>query len=118
MATYLVLIYGVEEAWEAMSDQEKEKHAAGHRNLVAAAGPAVLDTYELESVGLATTLRTDDNGGVVVLDGPAGDGEAVIGGLYVIEAPDYETVTGLAKHLYEAAAGHSAVEIRRVAGAQ
>lgn len=118
MATYLVLICGVEEVWEAMSDWERENLVAGHRRLVSAAGPAVLETYELESVVHATTLRPDGNGGVVVFKGPAGDGEAVVGGVYLIEAPDYETVTGLAKHLYEAADGHSAVEIRRVAGAQ
>ncbi len=66
MATYLILIYGVEDQWEAMPDNEQEAQTAGHRTLAADAGRAILYTCELDPVRRATTLHSDGAGGVLV----------------------------------------------------
>ncbi|MEE4541314.1 YciI family protein [Streptomyces sp. V4-01] len=114
MAKYLVLIYGDERAWASMSDQERQKLGDGHRDLVAAAGTAVLDTRELEPASVATTLRTDASGQPTTTDGPFLETKEAVGGYYLIEASDLDEVMGLASRLYEATAGHSGVEIRPV----
>lgn len=57
MARYLLLIHGDEREWAAMSDQQRQELAEGHRAFVAAGGAAVLDSGELEPASLATSLR-------------------------------------------------------------
>jgi hypothetical protein len=114
MAKYLLLIYGDEREWAGMSDQERQRLAQGHRDLVAAAGSAVLDTRELEPVSVATTLRADAAGRPTPTDGPFLETKEAVGGYYLIEAGDLDEVLGLAARLYEASAGHSGVEIRPV----
>ena len=114
MAKYLLLIHGDEREWAAMSEQEWQALGEGHRALVAAAGSAVLDTRELEPPRVATTLRADAEGRLTVTDGPFLETKEAVGGYYLIEAGDLEEVMELAKHLYEATAGHSGVEIRPV----
>ena len=114
MAKYLILIYGDEREWAAMSAQEQQELADGHRAFVAAAGAAVLDSRELELASVATTLRTDPAGRPTTTDGPFLETKEAVGGYYLIEAGDLDEVMGLATLLYEASAGHSGVEIRPV----
>lgn len=114
MAKYLLLIHGDEREWAAMSEQERQALDAGHRALFAAAGAAVLSTHALEPASVATTLRADAEGRLTVTDGPFLETKEAVGGYYLIEAGDLDEVMGLAKHLYEATAGHSGVEIRPV----
>ncbi|MEV6007100.1 YciI family protein [Streptomyces sp. NPDC051976] len=114
MAKYLLLIHGDEREWAAMSEQEQQALGDGHRALFAAAGAAVLDTHALEPASVATTLRADAEGRLTVTDGPFLETKEAVGGYYLIEAADLDEVMGLAKHLYEATAGHSGVEIRPV----
>ena len=59
MAKYLLLIYGDEQEWAAMSAEERRELDEGHVAFVAAAGAAVLDSQELEPANVATTLRAD-----------------------------------------------------------
>ncbi|GAA1790380.1 YciI family protein [Agromyces lapidis] len=117
MAKYLILIYGDEQRWAAMSAQARSDLAAGHRALVEAAGPAVLDTRELTPAEVATTLRAGADGTVTVTDGPFLETKEAVGGFYLIEANDLDEVIGLASLLSEASADHGGVEIRPVAGA-
>jgi hypothetical protein len=114
MARYVVLIHGDEQKWAAMDEEELERLRAGHRDLVAAAGGAVLSTHELEPASTARTLRADAAGRPAVTDGPFLETTEAIGGFYVIEAADFEEVTRLAARLHEASASHGGVEIRRV----
>ncbi|MFI9811254.1 YciI family protein [Saccharothrix variisporea] len=114
MAKYLVLIYGDEREWAGMSDEVRQQLGAGHRDLVEAAGAAVLDTRELEPASVATTLRADASGKLTTTDGPFLKTKEAVGGYYLIEARDLDEVMGLASRLYEATAGHSGVEIRPV----
>jgi len=114
MAKYLLLIHGDEREWAAMSPQQWEELAEGHRALTSAAENAVLDTHELEPPNLATTLRADATGRLTITDGPFLETKEAVGGYYLIEAADLDEVIALASLLYEVRAGHSGVEIRPV----
>ncbi|MEH1168923.1 YciI family protein [Micromonospora sp. CPCC 205539] len=114
MAKYLILIYGDERQWAAMSPQEMQERDEAHGAFYAAAGPAVLDGQELEPATIATTLRTDRAGRLTTTDGPFLETKEAVGGYYLIEAADLDEVIGLASQLYEVSAGHSGVEIRPV----
>ena len=114
MAKYLILIYGDERQWAAMSPQEVEKLGEAHRAFAAAAGSAILDGKELEPASIATTLRADAAGQLSVTDGPFLETKEAVGGYYLIEAADLDEVIALASRLYEVTAGHSGVEIRPV----
>jgi hypothetical protein len=114
MAKYLILIYGDERQWAAMSPQERQELHEAHRAFVAAAGSAMLDGRELEPASAATTLRTDPAGRPSPTDGPFLETKEAVGGYYLLEAADLDHVIELAARLYEVSAGHSGVEIRPV----
>jgi hypothetical protein len=116
MAKYLILIYGDEQQWADMSGPELEKLDQGHVALRAAAqtaGATIIASYELEP-NTATTLRSNATGRLSPTDGPFAETKEQVGGFYLIEAADHDEVVGLAAHLYEVYAGHSAVEIRPI----
>ncbi len=114
MPKYLVLIHGDEQKWADMGEAEVDRLRTGHRDLVAAAGEAVLGTHELEPASTARSLRADAAGRLTVTDGPFLETTEAIGGYYLVEAADLEAVTRLAGLLHEASASHGGVEIRRV----
>jgi hypothetical protein len=114
MAKYLILIYGDHRQWEAMSPEQGAEHDAAHQTFVAAAGPAILGSEELELAPMATTLRTNSAGGVTVTDGPFLETKEAVGGYYLLEAATLDEVIALAAKLPEVHAGHSGVEIRPV----
>jgi hypothetical protein len=116
MAKYLILIFGDEQRWAAMSPQEQQKLGDGHLAFRAAAGTAVIGGHELEPATIATTLRTDPAGKLTTTDGPFLETKEALGGYYLLEASDLDEVIALASRLYEVSAGHSAVEIRPVVG--
>ena len=96
MAKYLILIYGDEREWAAMSAPQRQQLAEGHRALAAAAGAAVLDAQELEPASVATTLRTDAAGRLTTTDGPFLETKEAVGGYYLVEAGDLDEVMALA----------------------
>ena|SRR5438046_2170093 len=112
MAKYMILIYGDDQRWAAMSPQEVQELDAAHRAFSAAAGSRIVDSAELEPVSTATSLRADPAGGISITDGPFLETKEVLGGYYVIDAADLDDVIALASRLYEVHAGHSGVEIR------
>jgi hypothetical protein len=112
MAKYLILIFGDEQQWAAMSAAEQQKIDEGHRAFHAAAGSAVLAGEQLESAPTATSLRADATGRVITTDGPFLETKEALGGFYVVEAADLDEVIALASRLREVSAGHSGVEIR------
>lgn len=111
MAKYLILIYGDEQRWDTMSPGQWEKHGAAHAAFAEAAGPAILDAGQLQPTSTATSLRGGD-GGPVPTDGPFVETKEVLGGYYLLEAPDLDAAIALAGRLPEVAADHSGVEIR------
>ena len=114
MAKYLLLIYGDDAKWAAMTEPETEALHAGHRAFNAAAGTAVLGGHELEPPDVATTLRADAAGRAVPTDGPFLETKEAVGGYYLIEAADLDAAIALAGRLPEVHGGHSGVEIRPV----
>jgi hypothetical protein len=114
MAKYMILIYGDDQQWAAMSPEESQAHNAAHAAFSAAAGAAIVGGEELEPAPTATTLRKGRAGRVVTTDGPFGETKEVLGGYYLLEADNLEEVIALASKLPEVAASHSGVEIRQV----
>jgi hypothetical protein len=112
MAQYLILIYGNEQRWDAMSPEEMAQIDDGHRAFQAKAGEAIIASGQLESTTRASTLRAGSEGGSTVTDGPFPETKEVLGGFYLLEATDVSTVISLAGGLAEATHDHSGVEIR------
>jgi hypothetical protein len=116
MAKYLVLIYGDERRWDAMTPEEWRQVDEGHRAFVAAAGGKVSGSGRLQNSDTATTLRADATGRVAPIDGPFLETKEAIGGFYLLDAADLDEVIALVNRLYEVTAGHSGVEIRALYG--
>jgi hypothetical protein len=115
MAKYLILIYGDEQQWAAMSPEEQRELDEGHRAFQAAAGSAIVGGHELEPASVATSLRgAGPAGRPTTTDGPFLETKEALGGYYVLEASDLDEVIGLAARLPEVSGGHSGVEIRPV----
>jgi hypothetical protein len=109
----MILIFGDEQQWAAMSPAEQGKIDQGHRAFRAAAGSAVLAGEELAAAPMAS-LRADATGRTITTDGPFLETKEVLGGYYLLEADDLDQVVALASQLHEVSAGHSGVEIRPV----
>lgn len=114
MATYMVLIYGNEAQWDAMTPEQAEAHGAAHAAFAAAAGPRLTGGRQLELAATAQTLRSDGAGGVLATDGPFAEVKEQIGGFYLLETASLDEAIELASLLPEVHASHSAVEIRPV----
>lgn len=114
MAKYLVLIYGNEQRWDAMSLEEGAAVDDGHAAFAAAAGAAVLGGNALQPTAMATSLRAGSPGRPTITDGPFLETKEAIGGYYLLEAADLDAVIALTGRLREVSADHSGVEIRPV----
>jgi hypothetical protein len=114
MAKYLLLIYGNEQIWATTSEQERKDLQTGHGAFVAAAGGAILAGHELLPADTATTLRGSVTGKPTPTDGPFLETKEVLGGYYLVEAPDLDAAIAIAERLPEVSAAHSGVEIRPV----
>ncbi len=101
---YFVLLanYGEMKPWEEQTPEEQEadmgKLMAFDEACNAADGVQLLGGEALGDGSTATTLRTR-GGEVTVTDGPFAEAAEQIGGYYVIDAPDLDTVTSLCKVL-------------------
>jgi hypothetical protein len=114
MAKFLLLIYGDEARWDAMSADEWRAHDAAHVAFSAAAGPRIVDGEQLESPSKARTLRRHRGRGLAATDGPFLETKEVLGGYYLLEAETLSEVESLVALLPEVQADHSGVEIRPV----
>jgi hypothetical protein len=114
MAKFLVLIYGDEQAWLDASPEWEETNAAGHRAFHGYAGRAVTGGDELEGTASAVSLRGDGAGGFIATDGPFVETKEVIGGYYLLDAPDRDEAVRLAARIPEASSPLSGVEIRPI----
>ncbi len=113
MAKYLVLIYGDERRWDERTDADRRELDAAHRAFVEAAGGAVVAGFELGASSTATSIR-GVSGGPVLVDGPFVETREVVGGLYVLEAPDLDGALALAQEVPEVRESHSGVEVRPI----
>ena len=108
---YILMIYGDESRWDAMSQEEKQTVYEGHN----AYGEALTQAgvmrggYELKPVSTATTLRFD-NGKATTLDGPFAETKEQLGCYYVIEVDNLEQALEWASKMPGMDSG--AVEVR------
>ena len=114
MPTFLLLIYGDPQAWEAMTEQEEMLSAAGHEAFQRAAGDRLTGGHEIDRSHGVTSLRPTRSGGVQEVEGPLETSHRVLGGWYVVQADDRAAAVALAGHLREAHVEHSGVEVRQV----
>ena len=111
MTSFLVLIYGDEQRWAAMSADEGAEIERGHKEFQAAAGDAIVSSGQLESMTQATTVRAGESGETSVTDGPFLESKEVVGGFYLVKADSRDDVVGWASMLTETRHDHSGVEI-------
>ncbi|MFF5181626.1 YciI family protein [Micromonospora sp. NPDC000316] len=114
MAKFMLLIYGNEQEWDAMTAEEIQRRDDGHVAFVEAAGSAVLDSHPLELAETATTLHSNPAGRATPTDGPFLETKEALGGYYVVEASDLDQAIAMARRLPELKMPHCAVEVRPV----
>ena len=115
MAKFLVLIYGDEVRWNAMSADEMRAHDAAHVAFSNAAGKRIINGEELESPAKSRTVRRRHQArAAAATDGPFMETKEILGGYYVLEAASLDEVEELVALLPEVQADHSGVEIRPI----
>lgn len=112
MAKYLILIYGDEQRWDEMDDEEMRRIDQGHAAFRGAVGSRILASGELESSTTAVTLRAGAGERPMITDGPFLESKEVIGGFYLIEAADREEAIALSSGLAELRQDHTAVQVQ------
>jgi hypothetical protein len=101
---YFVLLagYGELPPWDELTAEEKEaamaKHVAFGEACAARPGVEILGEESLGDGSMATTLRTRD-GEMTITDGPFAEAAEQIGGYYLLDAPDLDTVIELCRSL-------------------
>jgi len=110
---YVALIHADEEAWEALTDAERQQAYAGYRQLAedAREAGAMLGGEELAPTRAATTVRVVD-GRTLVTDGPYAEVKEALGGYYVFDCDSFAEALEWAARIPAAATG--AIEVRPV----
>ncbi|MGS2805148.1 YciI family protein [Nocardia sp. MW-W600-9] len=111
MSQYLVLIYGDEAAYAALSPTEFDDVLSAHRTFQQVAGDANLGGHALQPTGTATSIRRTADGEVVITDGPFAEAKEALGGYYLLEAPDLDAAIALAAQVPAPVGG---IEIRPI----
>ena len=111
---YILLIYGDERVWAAMTEQEIEKIYAEHRAYGEAMGKAgvILGGSELKPVATATSVKFS-GGKPRTVDGPFAETKEQLAGYYLIEAPNLEVALSWAEKMPGMTEG--TVEVRPLA---
>lgn len=97
MADYLALIFDDQVYWTD-PDNRAAGHAA-HERFAAEHGPRLTGGAELVPVPDAVTVRPDGAGGFTVTDGAHAETKEVLGGYYVVRAPDRAAAVDLATQI-------------------
>ncbi len=101
---YFILLAGPGELtpWEEQTPEQQEaemaKHGAFAEACEARSGVEMVGGEALGEGSMATTLRTR-GGEMTVTDGPYAEAAEHIGGFYLVEAPDLDTVIDLCRSL-------------------
>lgn len=77
------------------------------------AQPSVTGWARLHAAGSATTLRNDD-GGMLLTDGPFIDSKEYLAGLFVIEADDLDGALAIAEEMLQTTRPGTAIEVRPI----
>ncbi|HEY0619972.1 MAG TPA: YciI family protein [Kribbella sp.] len=109
---YMLLIYGNQATWDALSEQGIDRVMATHYALIdelTASGELI--EHSGLTVEAAQVVRVKD-GVPVVTDGPFTEAKEVLAGYYLVDCDGPERAAQLAARLPEAA--HSPIEIRLI----
>jgi hypothetical protein len=99
---YFVLLAEAPEAWERATEAERQAVMDAHRDFAVAvdARATMLAGEALAGPETAVTLRPGDTGAdKMVTDGPYAETVEQLGGFYLVEADDRETVVDLCRIL-------------------
>jgi hypothetical protein len=107
---YALLIYTKPGSWEALAEQERQ--TTYDEYMAIAEAPGIVGGEQLHGTETATTVRVD-GGETLTTDGPFADTKEVLGGFYLLDAPDLDDAIELAARVPAARMG-GAVEVRPV----
>jgi len=96
MAQYLILIYEDEAQYATATPEVFNEIMQAHNEFAAqveASGAKLLGGNALQSTGTATSIR----GGSEVTDGPFVETKEVLGGYYLVDAPDLDAALAIGK---------------------
>jgi hypothetical protein len=108
---YMLLIYEAEQAWEKLSEDERQQVYGEYRQLIGelqAAGQYVSGS-QLHPTSAATSVRVRDGKGVLT-DGPFAETREQLGGYILIEAKNLDEATAIAARVPSASMG--TIEVR------
>jgi len=104
---YMALIYGSEEAWDALSEEEQQR--VTERYMALAREPVTVGGDELQDPDTATTIRVRD-GETLTTDGPFAETKEQLGGYYLIDCGSLDEAIEFAARI--PAAERGSVEVR------
>jgi hypothetical protein len=107
---YALLIYGSEDGWQRLSEDERKARFEVYRGL--AEDPRTRGGSELESPSTATVVRVED-GERLTTDGPFAETKEQLGGFYLIEAENLDEALEFAARIPAASDG-GAIEVRPI----
>ncbi|MCM3873522.1 MAG: YciI family protein [Pyrinomonadaceae bacterium] len=113
---YMLLIYLEEQAWQGLSETERQRIYGEYRKFsqeIMASGHHLAGS-ELHPCSTATSVRVRD-GKQLATDGPFAETKEQLGGYYLIEARDLDEAIGIAARIPSAKDG--TIEVRPVAEA-
>jgi hypothetical protein len=93
---YALLIYGSNDAYEALTEEQSKAMYARHEAFAAKVGSAITGGAELRPPATATTVRHEGDEQLVT-DGPFAEAAEQLGGFYVVEANDLDEAIEFAK---------------------
>lgn len=99
---YALLIYDVPEAWEGLSEEERQAMLGEY--VAVAQTPGIVGGEQLQPVETATTVRVKD-GQALTTDGPFADTKEFFGGYYLLEAEDIDAAIEIAARIPAARVG-------------
>ncbi|MEO8829171.1 YciI family protein [Lapillicoccus sp.] len=96
MAQYVILIYDDEAAVAESGTEVVDAIMRDHDRFVRTHQDQVITSYRLRPGYAATSVRRTDGGELVVTDGVFTETKEVLGGLYLVDAPDLDGAISLA----------------------
>ncbi len=111
MAEYMVFIWDNEAAWANADPRTVEVTQAAHEDFMARHADALRSSNRLHPSSTATSIRHNPGGGVAISDGVFAETKEVIGGYYLIDAPDLDEALRIAAQV---PAPFGGVEVRPI----
>jgi len=110
---YICLIYGDEQSFQGMGDEDRNQVMADYMAFTKSIGKSgnLVAGDALQPTTTATTVRVR-NGETLVTDGPFAETKEQLGGYYVIDAKDADEALAIAARI--PGAQHGSIEVRPV----